>query len=109
MTCIATARGAGRLLRCAYRSDGLPRPATPREPVSALPMRLILSGFILEAVYIVGFIRPYNLLAWLPSPAQDLGTLSGAQDLGTLSGATPRSVAAYLVSVAVLVGGYVTY
>ena len=62
-------------------------------------VRLILTGLLLEAVYVVGFVRPYNLVTWLASPAQDLGTLSGA---------TSESAATYLGCVAVLiVGGYV--
>jgi hypothetical protein len=57
---------------------------------------LICVGILLEAVYIVGFVRPYNLVGWLPSPAQDLGTLSGASS---------GSAATYLASVAVLIVG----
>jgi Glycosyltransferase family 87 len=64
-------------------------------------VRLIVVGFLLEAVYIVGFVRPYNLVTWLPSPAQDLGTLTGA---------SLESAAAYLASVGVLiVGGCLAY
>ena len=65
------------------------------------PLRLIFLGVALEAVYVVSFVRPYGLLEWLPSPAQDLGTLSGASS---------ESAAVYLASVAVLiVGGCLAY
>jgi len=81
-----------------FRSPGAKR--RPREATRS-PLRLILLGFMLEAVYIVGFVRPYHLVAWLPSPAQDLGTLSGASS---------ESAAGYLASVVVLiVGGCVAY
>jgi Glycosyltransferase family 87 len=64
-------------------------------------MRLIVIGLLMEAVYIVSFVRPYNLLAWFDAPAQDLGSMSGA---------TPESATAYLVSVGLLVvGGWIAY
>ena len=73
-----------------------PSAKLPERETKRSPLRLILLGFMLEAVYIVGFVRPYHLVAWLPSPAQDLGTLSGASS---------ESAAAYLASVAVLIVG----
>src|SRR5438094_1355199 len=81
-----------------FRSPSAKR---PQREAKRSPLRLILLGFMLEAVYIDSFVRPYNLVAWLPSPAQDLGTLSGASS---------ESAAAYLASVAVLiVGGCLAY
>ena len=103
LSCFRTAifSSAGVALACAVRrarSVGQPT----RSPVrTRSPAWLILSGLVLESIYIVGFIRPYNLLTWLDAPAQDLGKMSGA---------SPESAAAYLVSVAALiVGGYVAY
>ena len=75
--------------------------ASVRPSWAGSPLRLILLGASLEAVYLVGFVRPYGLLAWLPSPAQDLGSLSEA---------SAPSAVAYLGSVAVLVvGGILAY
>src|SRR5439155_5728233 len=77
------ARNAGRLIRhripagactsnmrappakdLSFRSPGAKR---RRREGTRSPLRLILVGFMLEAVYIVGFVRPYKLVAWLPS------------------------------------------
>ena len=60
---------------------------------AASPVRLVMLGLVMEAVFIGAFVLPYNLLVWLPEPAADLGRMSGA---------TPQSAASYLASVAVL-------
>jgi hypothetical protein len=70
-------------------------------PGPASPVRLILLGLGLEAVYLAGFVLPYNLLVWLSRPAQDLASMGGT---------SPRSAAGYLACVAALgVGAWLAY
>ena len=72
-----------------------------RREATRSPLRLVLVGFTLEAVYIVGFVRPYGLVAWLPSPIHDVGTMSGVSS---------ESGAAFLASVvAIIVGSCIAY
>lgn len=57
-------------------------------------MRLVLLGLVMEAIFIAGFVLPYNLLAWLPQPAADLGGMNGA---------SPQSAVTYLACVVALI------
>ncbi len=68
---------------------------------AASPVRLVLLGLAMEAVFIGGFVLPYNLITWLPEPATDLGRMSGA---------TPQSAVAYLASaVALIIAAWVAH
>ena len=81
-----------------FRSPSAKR---PEREAKRSPLRLILLGFMLEAVYIDSFVRPYNLVAWLPSPIHDVGTMSGVSS---------ESGAAFLASVvALIVGSCIAY